>query len=121
MRSGVDVGRGVFRGGRRRWCGGPLHEVPDHGGFARLAHVTHITDTTTATTVADGTTDATATDATAAAASATPASDAALCVHGGITAFRGVPLRHRQLLVLDNRQTLNLDSPRELWINEHIL
>lgn len=110
MRGGIYIGRGVLRSGRRRRCRSPLH-VLDHGGLARLAHVARITDTATAAPVADDTTDATATDATpdaTATASAAPAS-AVLCVHGGVAALRGVPLRHRQLLVLDDRQTFNLD------------
>jgi len=112
VRGGVHIGHGIVRGGRRRRCGSPLHDVPDHGGLTRLAHVAHITDATTAAPVADGTTDATATDATpdatATAACAAP-SAVALCIRGGIAALRGVPLRHRQLLVLDDRQTLNLN------------
>lgn len=119
VRGGVHAGHGVLRGGRRRRCGSPLHDVPDHGGFARLAYVARIADAATAAPVAGGTADATAADATSdatitAAASAAPASAAALCVRGGVAALRGVPLRHRQLLVLNDRQTLNLDLPTEL-------
>lgn len=110
MRGGVHAGHGILRGGRRRRWGGVLHDVPDHRGLTGLAYVTHITDAATATPVADGTTDATAADAipdatatTASAASTAPATAVALCVRGGVVALRGMPLRHRQLLMLDDR------------------
>lgn len=106
MRSGVHARHGVLRGGRWCRCGGVLHDVLDHSGLTGLAHVTHITDAATATPVADGTTDATAADAISDATATTTsaaASAVTFCVRGGVVALRGVPLRHRQLLMLDDR------------------
>lgn len=132
MRAGVHARHGVLRSGRRCRCESPLHDVLHHGGVARLANIAHITDAATAAPVADGTTYATAADATpdatattattdatgttATAASAAPASGATLCVRERVVVLRGVPLRHRQLLMLDNRQTFNLDYEKNIDI-----
>lgn len=112
MRARVYIGHGVRWSGRRHRCGGPLHGVPGHGGLAGLAHVIHVAD---ATPVAEDITHVTATDATSyGTVTAVPASTATFYVRGSIATLCGVPLRHSQFFMFDDRQTLNLEFTEKI-------